>query len=64
MSLLKEIQSHPTYQQLYKTAEQNTPPLPIWQIDEITGKDNVEEWKKKSAMREGFELCLAYFQPK
>lgn len=64
MSFLREVAGHPEYRKLLDLAEQNKPILPIWEVDQITGKDNAEDWKKKSAMREGYELCLALFIPK
>jgi hypothetical protein len=60
MSLLKEIGGHPEYQAMLKAAEKLMPDLPEW--DPAT--DNTEEWKQKSAMRHGFQLCLAVFRPK
>lgn len=64
MSFLRELASHPEYKKLLKTAEDKKPILPIWEVDQISGKDNAEDWKRKSAMREGFELCLMLFTPK
>lgn len=61
---LKEVAGHPEYKRLLAQAEQNKPILPIWEIDPMTGKDNADDWKKKSAMREGYELCLMLFTPK
>jgi len=60
MSLLKEIAGHPEYQAMLKSAEKLMPSLPEWDPTQ----DNTEEWKQKSAMRHGFELCLAIFRPK
>ena len=44
-------------------AEELKPQLPYWQIDANNGKDNTDDWKRKSAMLEGFELCLQIFKP-
>lgn len=60
MSLLRELAGHPEYVRMLKTAKEMTPDLPEWDPE----KDNVDEWKQKSAMRHGFELCLAIFTPK
>lgn len=35
------------------------PTLPVWDINQ----DNTDDWKRKSAMQEGFDLCLAIFRP-
>lgn len=59
MSLLKEIVSHPEYQRQIKAAKEARPVLPSWDLKE----DNTEDWKRKSAMQEGFDLCFAYFVP-
>ncbi len=45
---------------LLKNANKAKPDLPSWDDK----ANNVEEWKKKSAMREGFELALSFFTPK
>lgn len=60
MSLLREIAGHPEYIAMLKAAEKMMPELPEWD----PARDNIEEWKQKSAMRHGFELCLAIFRPK
>lgn len=59
MSLLAELAGHPEYVALLKTAEQMKPELPVW--DSVN--DNTNEWKEKSAQRQGFENCLAIFTP-
>jgi hypothetical protein len=60
MSLLRELAGHPEYMALLKKAEAMRPALPEWD----RGADNVEEWKEKSAMRQGFDLALSLFQPR
>lgn len=60
MSLLRELSGHPEYVGLLKKAREMRPDLPTWDRD----KDNVDEWKEKSAMQAGFDLCLSIFQPK
>lgn len=60
MSLLRELAGHPEYVRMLKQAKEMTPDLPEWD----PAVDNVDEWKQKSAMRQGFELCLAVFTPK
>jgi len=60
MSLLRELAGHPEYTAMLKKAQEMMPALPEWDPK----NDNTEEWKQKSAMRHGFELCLAIFQPK
>jgi hypothetical protein len=60
MSLLRELAGNPEYMRLLKQAEAMRPELPHWDRN----ADNVEEWKEKSAMRQGFDLALAIFRPK
>lgn len=60
MSLLRELAGHPEYMRILKQADTMTPELPQWDVS----ANNVDEWKYKSAMREGFLLCLALFRPK
>ena len=64
MSFLKELAGHPEYRQLLALAEQQKPSVPGWEVDQVSGRDNTDEWKKKSALRDGYELCLALFTPK
>lgn len=45
---------------LLKMAEKMRPELPDWDL----AQNNVEEWKQKSAMRQGFDLALAIFKPR
>ena len=45
---------------LLKMAEEMRPELPHWD----RAQDNTEEWKEKSAMRQGFDLALSIFRPK
>lgn len=59
MSLLAELSGHPEYVALLKRAQQMRPELPVW--DSV--QDNTNEWKEKSAQRQGFENCLAIFTP-
>jgi hypothetical protein len=44
---------------LQKLADTMRPDLPVWDSKE----DNVDEWKEKSAMQKGFDLCLSIFRP-
>lgn len=64
MSFLRELASHPEYKKLLKAAEEMKPMVPPWETDPHTGRDNADDWRKKSAMREGFDLCLLLFTPK
>lgn len=59
MSLLKELAGHPEYVRLLNKAAEMRPTMPVW--DSKT--NNVEEWKEKSAMQAGFDLCLSIFKP-
>jgi hypothetical protein len=45
---------------MVKQAEAMRPELPNWD----RSQDNTEEWKEKSAMQHGFDLCLSVFRPK
>lgn len=60
MSLLRELAGHPEYVALINVAKKTRPELPVWDAT----KDNTDEWKRKSAMQEGFDLCLQIFVPK
>ena len=57
--ILRELAGHPEWVDLIKKAEAAMPHLPVWNATQ----DNTEEWKRASAMREGFDLCLAFFRP-
>ena len=41
-------------------AEEIRPQLPVW---DLKNPESVDEWKQKSAMQAGFDLCLAVFKP-
>jgi hypothetical protein len=58
--LLRELAGNPEYMRLLKQAEAMRPELPDWDL----AQNNVEEWKQKSAMRQGFDLALAIFKPR
>lgn len=60
MSLLKELAGHPEWVGLLKAAEKMAPELPEW---DPKNPESVDEWKHKSAMRAGFELCFQIFNP-
>ena len=60
MSLLRELAGHPEYMALIKMAKDSRPEVPAW--DSRT--DNTDDWKKKSAMQEGFDLAMQHFIPK
>lgn len=61
MSLLKELAGHPEYQRLLNIAKESRPELPPWNPNDPT-TDN--DWKHKSGMQQGFDLCLQIFLPK
>ena len=42
-------------------AEETRPNIPPWDVKD---PDGVENWKHKSAMQQGFDLCLQIFMPK
>lgn len=60
MSLLRELSGHPEYMAMLKKAKEMMPDIPPWDPK----AENIEDWKFKSAKREGFELCLIIFTPK
>lgn len=60
MSLLKELAGHPEYVAMIAAAKKMRPDLPSWDASQ----DNTEDWKRKSAMQEGFDLAMAVFVPK
>jgi hypothetical protein len=57
VSILKELAGDPRWIGLIKAAEKMRPDVPAWNPAEA----NVEDWKHKSAMRDGFDLCLQIF---
>jgi hypothetical protein len=59
MSLLRELSGHPEWVGLIKKAQRERPTVPSWD----SNQDNTDEWKHKSAMQEGFDLCLQIFAP-
>lgn len=61
MSLLRELSGHPEYVRILKNADELRPTIPAWDTENPL---SVENWKHKSAMQEGFDLCLLLFKPK
>lgn len=59
MALLKELAGHPEWEGLLEAAKRMRPDLPAWD----SNKDNTDDWKRKSAMQEGFDLALQIFAP-
>jgi hypothetical protein len=59
LSIFKELAGHPEWMRLQKLADHMRPTIPQWDVNE----DNTDDWKRKSAMQEGFDLCLAIFRP-
>jgi len=54
---LQEALGDAEYRRLLNKAKDARPAVPAWD-----GKsDNTDDWKHKSAMQEGFDLCLATF---
>lgn len=49
---------------MLEAAKKLRPDLPPWSVDANNGKDNTDDWKHKSAMQAGFDLCLQIFLPK
>jgi len=42
-----------------KLADEIRPDIPPWDARE----GNIEEWKRRSSMREGFDLAMTIFRP-
>jgi len=55
---LKEIREHPLFPGLLKQLKEQRPVLPEFNPQ----ASNVEEWKRKSGMRQGYDLALALFR--
>lgn len=60
MSFLKELAGHPDYQRMLNRAKELRPTVPPWD----STADNTNEWKKASAMQQGFDLAMTIFNPK
>lgn len=45
---------------LITAAKKMRPEIPQWD----SKVDNTDDWKRKSAMQEGFDLCMQIFAPK
>jgi len=58
--ILKDLAGHPDWMALIKAVEQMRPQVPSWDAN----TDNTEDWKRKSAMQEGFDLCFQAFTDK
>ena len=55
--ILQEALGDVEYKRLLNKMKDARPAVPAWD-----GKsDNTDDWKHKSAMQEGFDLCLATF---
>lgn len=61
MGLLRELSGHPEYVRLLNLAKEQRPVIPPWDLNSPIG---VDDWKHKSAMQQGFDLCLQIFTPK
>lgn len=57
-TFLKEIQENPLFPSLLEHLKHNRPAVPVF--DPI--KQNEEDWKMKSGMRQGYDLCLSIFK--
>ncbi len=54
---LHETMGDVEYKRLLNKVKDSRPAVPAWD-----GKsDNTDDWKHKSAMQEGYDLCLATF---
>lgn len=56
MSLQEKI-GDVEYRRLLNKVKEARPTIPSWDAK----TDNADEWKHKSAMQEGYDLCLATF---
>lgn len=57
MSITKDLMGNQQWLDLIKAAEKMRPEVPAWD----PSKDNAEDWKHKSAMRDGWDLCWQVF---
>jgi hypothetical protein len=57
---LKEIQEHALFPELKIRLERNAPVIPEFDFK----NDNADEWKMKSGMGRGYNLCLSIFKIK
>jgi hypothetical protein len=55
--LLKDIQENPLYPALLEKLIHNRPQIPAFDIV----KQNEDDWKMKSSMQKGYDLCLSNF---
>lgn len=55
---MRELAGHPEFIRLVKHADQECPQIVPW-----NGKNDPDEWKRSSAMRDGFELAMQIFSP-
>ena len=55
---LRDIREHPLFPGLLKQLREQRPVLPEFDPQ----NDNAEEWKQKSGMGKGYDLCLALFK--
>jgi hypothetical protein len=55
---LQEIKEHPAFPELMKRINEGRPVIP--EFDSMN--DNTEDWKKKSGIKRGYDLCLAMFK--
>ena len=54
---LEEVQNHPAFPELMKRIDSNRPNIPEFDPNNV----NEEDWKHKSGMKQGYNLCLALF---
>lgn len=54
---LQEAFGDVEYRRLLNKIKEGRPVVPAWNAIE----DNSDDWKHKSAMQEGYDLCLATF---
>lgn len=55
--LLAELLARDDYKMLVEDALKSRPAIPVFDIQ----RDNVEQWKRHCAMRDGFDLCFQFF---
>lgn len=53
------LANHPEWLDALDKAKRMRPVIPQWDANQ----DNTEDWKRKSAMQEGFDLALQIFAP-
>lgn len=58
--IIQELRFDEAFLEYLRYVKSQRPTIP----EHVVDPDNTEEWKKLSAMAQGFDLCLTYFGEK